>query len=688
MRRLLARTRSLPGRSNGGEAASHPDVVTAVLDGDGRLHRADPGLGARLGRTAETLVGVEAASLLAELPPRPWRARIAARLRAGRPWRGDLVLAGGDPGDPGGAGVSDGRDPPPCVLDAVLVPERGSRGELRRITVEAVDVTDARASADRLARSEDRFRLAIEGCVEGLYDDDPATGRCWCSPRFEAMLGRAARPADRPIEAWPELVHPDDAYLAVGAMHAHLVDERPQDATYRMRTEDGGWRWFRVRSQSRRDDAGRATRVVGSISDVDELHRARAAVEEADRATSAFLAAMSHEIRTPMTAILGFADLLDDPTVPGDERARCVDVIRRNGRHLLSVVDDILDLSRIEAGRLELERVPVDVAELAADVVELLRPRAEERGLALAVEHEGPSPGLVASDPVRLRQILVNLVGNAIRFTDEGGVTIRVSWPREPEGRRLRLDVVDTGIGMTAEQLARVFESFVQADASTTRTRGGTGLGLTIARRLAVLLGGDLEARSTPGVGSTFTATVAADPTPASAGRPGGPAEPGDASGDRTARTPLASCRVLVADDEADARSLTTAVLEQAGAIVRGVADGQAALDALEESVDRGEPIDLVVMDMRMPGVDGWAAVRALRSRGLRPAVLACTADAMSGARESCLAAGCDAYLAKPVDRRALLAACLEALGTRPGAPATAGRAPAGVAGGAAAAGQ
>ncbi len=389
-----------------------------------------------------------------------------------------------------------------------------------------------------------------------------------------------------------------------------------------------------------------------------ELATALQRVREADEAKSRFLANVSHEIRTPMTAILGFTDLLLDPSSTESDKLNAAQTIRRSGEHLMSLINDILDLSKIEAGKLEVERTRVHLPRLLREVLELLDIRARERSLKLSLELDGPIPETIESDPVRLRQILVNLVGNAIKFTEHGGVRLVVS--SEPERQRIRFRVIDTGIGMTPEQLEKVFRPFTQADASTTRRFGGTGLGLTISRHLARLMGGDLTARSTPGQGSEFILTL---PTGSLEGvrmidtlpRDADDAPPGGAD-----RLPRLTGRILLVEDGPDNQRLFAHLLRKAGAEVDLAEDGRQGVEMARHAERQGRPYDLILMDMQMPVMDGYEATRQLRQGGYRRPIVAMTAHAMKGELDRCLEAGCDAYLSKPIARDALIRAVRE----------------------------
>ncbi|MCC5861989.1 MAG: response regulator [Gammaproteobacteria bacterium] len=420
-----------------------------------------------------------------------------------------------------------------------------------------------------------------------------------------------------------------------------------------------------------------AGRFIGIVRDIRarleqeaSLEKARREAEAASQAKSEFLANMSHEIRTPMTAILGFAELLDpdgeDDRLTGEDAAVALRTIRRHARHLLTVLDDILDVSKIEAGRLRLERLAVDPRALAEETAAMIEARAREKGLELHVEIAAQTPAHMCCDPTRLRQILLNLLSNAVKFTAHGSVTLRLT---APAADRVAFSVIDTGIGMNAEALetTRRFEAFSQADSSTTRRFGGTGLGLRISHALARLLGGALAIESVVDQGSTFTLTLPVNAEEVTAPAPTPAAQ---ASGDdihransareasvtrRPAAASLADVRVLLAEDGPDNQRLISFHLERAGARVSVAGNGLLAVQQIEAADADSRP-DVVLMDMQMPELDGYGATRRLREQGFTGPIIAVTAHAMSGDRERCLAAGCDDYLTKPIDRGLLIA--------------------------------
>jgi signal transduction histidine kinase/CheY-like chemotaxis protein len=398
------------------------------------------------------------------------------------------------------------------------------------------------------------------------------------------------------------------------------------------------------------------------------LCEAREAAVVANRAKSEFLANMSHEIRTPMTAILGFTDvLLDELENAPPELVRALQTIERNGSYLLGLINDILDLSKIEAGRLEVERVTCSPAQVVADVASLMRVRAEARNLPLEIEYLGAIPQTLHSDPTRLRQILINLVGNAIKFTEVGSVRLVTRLVQSSDSPpRLRFDIIDTGIGMAQAQLANVFQPFTQADSSTSRRFGGTGLGLTISKRLAEMLGGDISVSSSPGRGSTFSLTVETGPLEG-VRMLDHPAEAVDESRRRAEVSALPEVklhgRILLAEDGPDNQRLIAFILKKAGAEVALAENGQVAYDTVLAAQQAGRPFDAILMDMQMPVMDGYEATRQLRRAGYTGPIIALTACNMVGDREKCLDAGCDDFATKPIDRETLLALVAASLG-------------------------
>jgi len=520
--------------------------------------------------------------------------------------------------------------------------------------------------------AQSRLDLATRTARVGLWDWDIPSGQTFFSDAYSTVLGY--RPGELPMNVvtWAELVHPDDLERVLAAIEAHFEDPGVEySAEFRLRRADGSWHWVRAAGEvvERRPD-GSPQRMVGVHIDIQQLREALSEAERASAEKTLFLANMSHEIRTPMTAILGYADLLADEEddVAGDpvRAAEAVHTIRANAHHLLTIINDILDVSKIEAGQIALEHADVDPVSVIHETAALLGPRAQSKGLALRVRFDTPMPDRIRTDPTRLRQILINLAGNAIKFTESGTVTLSASC--DAARRTLSVRVRDTGIGLTSEQLETVrrFEAFTQADPSLTRRFGGAGLGLRICHGLAGLLGGRIDIESEFGRGSTFGVHIDAGDLsdarwsdrpalPAAAERGPKPVRREDptAGPDR----PLEGVRILLAEDGPDNQRLIAHHLRRAGASVEIRENGRHAVDFVMRAPPGGAP-HLVLMDMQMPELDGYGATRALRRAGVRLPIVALTAHAMEGDRERCLDAGCDDYLTKPIDRRALVDAC------------------------------
>jgi len=387
---------------------------------------------------------------------------------------------------------------------------------------------------------------------------------------------------------------------------------------------------------------------------------------------------MSHEIRTPLTSILGFADILreENPSVLSpQQKTQILDTIRNAGQHLLTIINDILDISKIEAEKMTVERVETPLVDLVGEVASICRPRAEGKGLTLGVRFATPLPTRVLGDPTRLRQVLMNLVGNAVKFTEAGSITLEAGVVDAPERSVIRVDIIDTGEGMTPEQAARLFQSFAQADNSVTRKHGGTGLGLTICRRLAILMGGSVQlVRTEPGKGSTFRLELPLDTAPGSELTSQLSAITTEASGQRPGKSasnaPRLDARILLAEDGMDNQRLISFHLRKTGATVDIADNGKIGLGMIEKAIEEGRPYELILSDMQMPEMDGYTLARTLRDLGVGTPIIALTAHAMAEDRHRCLQAGCNDYATKPIEKAALIETCARWLASARGQPA------------------
>jgi signal transduction histidine kinase/AmiR/NasT family two-component response regulator len=524
--------------------------------------------------------------------------------------------------------------------------DQGERG------VQLLEEAFQRGERQAMAFVDVRMPPGLDGLqtIQGLWRVDPALEVVICTAYSDYSF--------------------EEIVAKLGSSHRLLILKKPFDPVEVRQLADALTEKWNVsrREEERLADLARAEAEARERAD--ELARVNVALEEANvraeaasRAKSEFLANMSHEIRTPMNALLGHVDLLCDSGATEDERRGYSETIHRSGEHLLTILNDILDISRIEAGRLVVKPTDFSPLELAREVVSMMWTQAAEKDLKLRFEADGALPRVVRSDPVRVRQILLNLLGNAIKFTKRGQVSLAMKLePGVDDTRRtLRFEVADTGIGIEAKDRARLFQAFSQADGSSTRQAGGAGLGLAISKRLAGILGGDITVESEPGRGSVFTFLLEVDVSgPGALVRSDSEEESRAAAASAKTEDPLGALpgRVLVVEDVRFNQVLLTSILHKAGADVSVADDGKAGFDAVVAAEAEGRPFALVLMDMQMPVMDGYEAARRLREWGYEGPIVALTAHAMTGDREKCLEAGCNEYTTKPIDRRALLAAC------------------------------
>lgn len=568
----------------------------------------------------------------------------------------------------------------PLVLSVTVSPAHDPRAANRYCFV-AQEVTELRHAMRALAASEERLEYALDVAEEGIWDWNITTDSVWLSAKCFEQLGYP--PANSGTRAsWFARIHPDERSASESALDEHLAGRSEvYTVEHRVRHSEGHYVWLQSRGKVvARDALGHPVRMIGTQLLITErkrfeaeLKQANEAAQAASAAKSAFVANVSHEIRTPLTAILGYADILQDETLSPQEQRQFAETIRRSGRHLLALINDVLDFSKMEAEKVRMEPVAYAPGMIASEVTMLMRARAEAKKLTYTVREVPPLPRLIQTDPMRARQILLNLLDNAIKFTREGGVELTVRFDgkgsgrdgEETEGGRLCFDVADSGIGMTGETIARLFTPFEQADVSTTRRFGGTGLGLSISQRLAQLLGGGIDVSSTVGRGSRFTFWL---PASAAGGVGVAPAAPVSSAAATTGEGPERGARVLLVEDSVDIQLLVRHVLEKRGATVTVANDGVEGVSLAREGQRSGAPYDLVLMDVQMPVMDGYAATRELRAAGVRAPVVALTADALEDRRRESLAAGCDDFFAKPIAIAELLAMVRRHLTRRPGA--------------------
>ncbi|HEX8988372.1 MAG TPA: PAS domain S-box protein [Rhodocyclaceae bacterium] len=532
----------------------------------------------------------------------------------------------------------------------------------------ARDIRASRRLVEALRESEQRLRLALDAAFLISFEwdivHDKVTRAASSDPALPAGRGPSC------IAEVCEVVHPEDRAAFMAAIDEAIA--RPDglyESEFRVVHPDGTAAWLHERGRIERDAAGRPLRLIGLSRDVTQrqemmfaLAAARDAAEEANRAKTAFLANMSHEIRTPLNVIVGMLHLIRKEGLTATQAKR-MEGVNDAADHLLAVISDILDLSKIEAGKLELEDAEVELRTVLSKVGALLASKAAAKGLRLIVDaelHEAAGP--LRGDATRLMQALLNLGNNAIKFTERGSVTIRARvLESQPEAVRLRFDVEDTGVGVEADKMARLFMPFEQADSSTTREYGGSGLGLAITRKLAEFMGGEAGGSSEPGSGSDFWFTVRLR----RGGAPGRhDAPPRRQAAEAAAAPEVGGCRVLLVEDDDDNRLVMSELLRAMELEVDTARDGAAAVERLERHA-----YELVLMDVQMPGMDGLEATRRIRALPERAGVpiIALTANAFAEDKARCLAAGMDAFMTKPVAPGEFCATVLAALAPQPG---------------------
>ena len=477
-------------------------------------------------------------------------------------------------------------------------------------------ITSLDAKEALLHEVEDRLSRALQGSNDGIWDWDTESGRVFYSPQFIDMLGYAPDEFEPTIDSWTTRIHPQDSEQVWGLFRQHFESETAFfTSEHRILCKSGDYRWFQARGLAWRGLGDTVVRMAGSLSDIDdrkrieeELITAREASDSANRAKSEFLATMSHEIRTPMNGIIGMGELLSGTELSTEQRDYLKN-ITISADNLLAIINDILDFSKIEAGKMELDIMPFRLRSTLGQIARALGVRAAEKGIEVLLDIAPDVPDYLLGDPLRLRQIITNLAGNAIKFTDTGEVVISITTNKASDTSiRLSCAVRDTGIGIPAEQLERIFAPFTQADGSTTRRFGGTGLGLSITRRLVDLMNGELTLESTPGVGSTFHVSITCGL---------------QSTHPQMEHIPhnLQGLKAFVVDDNAINRSILDGFCRAWGMECRCAEGGSAAVESLRAACTTGWIPEVILMDIHMPGMDGWQASAHIRSI---PALSAC----------------------------------------------------------------
>jgi len=571
------------------------------------------------------------------------------------------------------------------IRDIVTVVQQS--GQILALRGIMVDVTERKLAEEALRRQEERWQLVLRANNDGIWDWDAQTNQVFYSPRWKEILGYADHELANTSEEWESRMHPEDLPRVLQLLETHLRAETSSyEAEYRLRARDGSYRWIEARGQALWDERRQPLRLVGSHRDItdhkrteqallesqrqlaisaDELRRkntelseALAAAQEAAQLKSRFLANMSHEIRTPMNGVIGMAGLLLTTSLTPEQR-EYAEVVRNSGQLLLSIIDDILDLSRIEAGRLPLESLEFDLRQTVQELLGMLAGQAQRKGLELTGLVEKSLPRLLRGDPRRFQQVLSNLVGNALKFTERGEVAVTILLAAEDQDHDhllLRCEVRDTGRGIPAETQGRLFQAFTQADGSTTRRYGGSGLGLAICRELVGLMGGEIGLQSEPDRGSTFWFTArllraAGDP-------------------DYPCRQPhLEGRRVLIVDDNASSRRVVQYYCQMWGMVVTEAGSGPAALQLLRNASAEGPP-DIAVIDSEIPGMGGRTLARHLRSDPrLAPNRILLMRSLAELEQVEAPETVADGSVRKPVAESSLLRALLDLLGGPSPAP-------------------
>lgn len=534
------------------------------------------------------------------------------------------------------------------VVSSGRLVARDESGRPQRMVGTLLDVTAEQMAQIELRRNTEALSSMAQIARIGWWELDLVGGRLYWSPEVR-KIHEVGPDYDPLLDGAIDFYDGESRQKIADAVRRASEEGVAYDLELRIVTAKGRPLWVRSQGEPIWND-GRVVKVKGAFQDITELRSAREKAEASAHAAAAFLANMSHELRTPLTSILGYTECLQELAAGSSVSHEHVDMlgtVQRNGEHLLRLINDVLDLSRLEADKVDVELRPCSPGEIAGEVVDSQQLIASAKGVRLSVETEGLDAEAIRTDPTRLRQILWNLVGNAVKFTEAGEIRVVVRLQNGGPGL-LSVDVIDTGVGIADEHQHELFKPFSQADASMSRRFGGTGLGLALSRRLARLLGGDVELiESSPGKGSTFRLTLRVETVEANSNDAIAQVVGSETKdGEDLESGALSGRRILLAEDGPDTSRLLTLLMRRAGAEVVTVENG---LDALRLGTQDDRTWDVLLLDMQMPLMDGFEVARQLRQRGYDGAIVALTAHAIEGIRERCLDAGCDEFATKPI---------------------------------------
>nr|BDT27236.1 response regulator [Bacteriovorax sp. HI3] len=532
------------------------------------------------------------------------------------------------------------------------------------IFIFATDVTEKVHARKHIQESETEFRALAEVMPQIIFTANPQGDIIYFNERWEDYTGASAQ--EGLGNGWYLFHHPDDIKQAKLAWRDSITSGTPYQIEFRLRGNDGKFRWYLARALPMRDENGIIKKWIGTNTDIheqkelsqkleivlDEVKSSKQLAESANHAKSAFLANMSHEIRTPLGSIMGFVNLMRNPDLSQQDLNKYISIAEKNSEQLLRIIDDILDLSKVEAGKLVIEKIDMNLPELLADVASLMEFRAQENGIRFEIKAMNELPEIINSDPTRIKQILMNAVGNAIKFTMKGTVELQVGFCNS----RLKFSIIDSGVGISEQQATQLFQPFTQADVSTTRKYGGTGLGLILTKRLCESMNGEFYLqRSQLGVGSTFVATMKVDivdDTKFFSEPRSHFYKPSEKFADRNA---LKGKHILVIDDLEDNLTLINVILSDVGANVTTISDPyQGIKTALENN------FDLILMDIQMPLMNGYEVTKRIKQSGKTLPIIALTAHAMKEERMRALNFGFSGFLPKPINANELIQTILK----------------------------